>query len=100
MIVVKVVNQADLIQSLEVKGHAQSAKHGQDLICAGVSCIVTGLANAIDQLCGDVAEITLNEGFSEIIVKEQSERLQIVLNTGLIQLRMMAEQYPQYLKIK
>jgi uncharacterized protein len=100
MIFVKVEEQDNLIHQFEVSGHANSASHGYDLVCAGVSCIVTGLANAVDQLCGDSAIIDLAEGYAKITVINQSQQLETILKTGLIQLMMMAEQYPKYIKMK
>ena len=48
------------INFLEIKGHANSAPHGEDLICAAVSAVVTGgfnnLVNVSDY------EIKLEEG--------------------------------------
>ena len=60
MIRVSIISSGEIVNGLEVKGHANFAEHGKDLVCAGVSCIITGGFNALNK--EDVEEITLEEG--------------------------------------
>ena len=46
MINVRIKYKQDMIQELNVSGHAGYADRGEDLICAGVSSICIGLCNA------------------------------------------------------
>ena len=48
MISVCVKQDAEGIRMIDVSGHAMQAPHGEDLVCAGVSCIMTGALNALD----------------------------------------------------
>ena len=48
------------ITSLTVKGHANSAPHGEDLVCAAVSSILVGGCNALKE--PNCFAIKLNEG--------------------------------------
>ncbi len=48
------------INFLEVKGHANSAEYGKDLVCAAVSAIVTGGFNNLNNIKS--YEIILREG--------------------------------------
>lgn len=97
MIQVNVISHDGKPYGLEVKGHAGFAESGQDLICAGVSSIVTGGFNAFNK--DDIEIVTLESGYAKVILKEQSESLK-VLDVIIIQLQTIQESYPKYIKIK
>ena len=97
MIRVSIISSSEIATGLEVKGHANFAEHGKDLVCAGVSCIITGGFNALDK--EDVEEITLEEGYAKVIVKSGTRNVE-VLNVMIIQLQTIQESYPKFIKIK
>ena len=88
-----------LLKAITIHGHADSAPHGQDLVCAGVSAIAVGTLNALD---GSSNLILTNQiGHIEIqIVKPLTARETIILETMLIQLKTMQTSYPKYIHIK
>ena len=97
MIKVLIEKRDDSIAYLEVKGHANSADKGEDLICSAVSAILTGGFNAIDE---KEVDLTLKEGLAIAKAKKPlSPRNKIVLETILIQLQTIEEEYPNNLKI-
>ena len=49
MIHVIVKEKANQIVDLTIDGHANSAEHGQDLVCAGVSASGVGILNSLVQ---------------------------------------------------
>ncbi len=84
--------------NVRVSGHAKSAPHGEDLVCASVSSITLGTLNALEHL--DAFDIVTKEGLVEITTKHPiSHHDSIVLHTMLRQLETIAETYPQYIKI-
>ena len=97
MIRVSIISSGEIAVGLEVKGHANFAEHGKDLVCAGVSCIITGGFNAINK--EDVEEIILEEGYAKVIVKPETKNVD-VLNVMIIQLQTIQESYPKFIKIK
>ena len=87
------------INFVEVKGHANSAEYGQDLVCAAVSAVVTGgfnnLVNVKDY------EIKLDEGHALF----KSERPldahdEVVIETIVCGLNTIAETNPKFIAIK
>lgn len=86
MIRVRVVRKNHLIQSITVTGHADSDVYGHDLVCAIVSGIMTGLCNAMDILVGE-DDVIFEEGHIEIHVAKPNEKTDLILETGLIQLK-------------
>lgn len=96
MIKVDLIYNADLICGFTMKGHANTAEYGNDLVCAAVSAIVTGGFNAFND--DDVSEIALDEGYAKVIVK--TENGYSILKTIIVQLKTIEEAYPKNIKIK
>ena len=85
--------------SLVSKGHADSAPHGEDLICAAVSGILLGGINALKG-----KNFTLksdeNKGIIELCnVGKMDEHDVIVIETIIAQLQSVSRDNPKYLKI-
>ena len=87
-----------MIQSITVTGHADSDVYGHDLVCAIVSGIMTGLCNAMDQLAHE-DNMIVDEGHVEIHVTHPNEKTDLILETGLIQLKTAEEVNQDYLKV-
>ena len=56
------------LETLLAEGHAGYAEMGQDLVCAGVSCITIGTNNALDELAPGTFQTETREGFLKIRV--------------------------------
>jgi len=104
MINISVSFKDDHIIRMTVRGHAQSAHKGEDLVCASVSSITTGALNALDILVHDACELKLTKGKDpviEIIVKEgQNRDVQHILKAVLIQLKTLEETQGKYVHIQ
>ena len=88
----------DKITSIEVKGHSNKDGYGHDLVCAAISAILTGSANALTDK--DV-EITLEEGYGLIKYnKLPSDYDAVVLKTTQIQLMTVEEEEKKFIKIE
>lgn len=96
MIKVNLIYKDDELCGLTAEGHALYAEHGNDLICAAVSSILTGGFNAFDD--SDFEEISLNEGYAKVIVC--SEKGKIILQTLVVQLKTIEASYPKNIRIK
>ena len=71
MIKVLIKNEGNKFFSLEVKGHANSAPHGEDLVCAGVSAILTGGFNSLEK--PEYFKIELKEGYAYLEKKNDND---------------------------
>ncbi len=98
MIKAKYHQRGDEIVSLEVSGHAQYESKGKDLICAGVSCIVFGLMNALD-VTGK-ADISDSGNAINITVKKSDAKVQDYMELVIVQLETIAESYPEYIRLE
>ncbi len=101
MVTVQIVRDGNLTKKVEISGHADSGKYGQDLVCSAVSAISVGLLNAIDELESSTCEISIkDENHITINVVNSNETIQTILTVGIIQLKTIEESYPKNIKLK
>lgn len=84
MIHVIVKKKASQIVDLTIDGHAQSAQHGQDLVCAGVSASSVGVLNSLVQygfLENKLGTIEMETGYIHITVNNYTKEVQVILET-------------------
>ena len=86
------------VKTLTVSGHANYDKYGKDIVCAGVSAVVTGGINALENQVENI-EIISKENELGVKVINSNEYIQIVLKTILIQLETIEVSYKKYIKI-
>lgn len=99
-VVIKEKNQQ--ILDIEVSGHANSAAHGKDLVCAGVSTTCVGIANALVKnrfLEDRLGNLEIQEGYVHIEVLKSQKEIQMVLETFVTILETVEESYAKYMKI-
>ncbi len=87
------------VSSVTIKGHANAATKGEDLVCAGVSSIGIGTLNALDLLVSKDTHEELSEGFISIEVAKSNPTIQTILQTMIIQLETMQHAHAEYIKI-
>ena len=73
MIRVSAIKKNGFYSTLTVTGHAYSGDKGFDLVCAGVSSILTGALNAFDTLASDVLLTMDQQPLIQIEIKTPSE---------------------------
>lgn len=102
MIKVLIKRKQKQISQITIKGHADSAEYGKDLICASVSTAITGVINemikrnffGLGKGCYE-----LEEGFADIIIADSDREIQVVLETFVTILETIEDSYPKYLTI-
>jgi uncharacterized protein YsxB (DUF464 family) len=107
MIRVKIERQLSngFIRSFAIKGHADFAKHGQDIVCAGVSAVSVGTVNAAETLLDIVMPSEMKNGFLQAAAPEtldelKQEKLQLLLESMVVMLKNIEDMYGSYIKIE
>lgn len=99
MIKIKIKGCGKNFEFLEVKGHAKSAEYGKDLVCAGVSSIITGGFNSIKDV--NNFEFELKEGYALLKAKHTiSDYDEAVIHTIITSLKTIEEADSSYVKIE
>ena len=84
---------------IQILGHAMYDDYGKDIVCAGVSSVVTTSVNAILKLRED--SIFFEEGSTlTISVLKEDEITNALLENMIDLLSELAESYPKNIKIK
>jgi len=110
MIQVEIYRDIDHIIGFEIKGHANYASYGEDIVCAAVSALSQTALMALVKVCG-IAEDSLSykidedSGFLEVYLpnnlkKDSLESSQIVLKTFEVGIRSIVDSYPTYVTLK
>lgn len=100
MIKVRITTHQGQVNAIEISGHANSNEYGKDLVCAGVSSVVTGVCNTLahhDFL--DIGTIDFKEGYVSIASKHMTSEHQLILETLITTLENIEENYGTYIRI-
>ena len=85
-----------------IKGHADFAPIGQDIVCAAVTSNAIGVINSLDTLAKvNFDSVIGQEGFIECIVNENSlnEKTNLLLEHFELTMKSIQKDYPNNIKI-
>ena len=99
MIKVLIKSEEKKFKSLEIKGHANSAPYGEDLVCAEVSAVITGGLNNLKN--PKDFNLVLDEGYSYVeALNSISSHDEIVIETIITGLKTIEECHSKFIQIK
>ena len=84
---------------ITVKGHANYAPLGQDIVCASVSTLVQVLIKCIEDMTDDKIEYSIQPGMVDIKFGNLSENAQLLVSSFFIGAQMIADQYPNNVRL-
>lgn len=85
------------VTGFSVKGHADQAEHGQDIVCAAVSSAVYMAANTVTDVFKAEADIEVDDGLFTLKLKKPDESSVNVLKGLKLHIEALQEQYPSYI---
>lgn len=85
--------------TIAVRGHAGYAAQGYDIVCAGVSALFQTLLRSIEDLTEDLVEYSLAPGKADMHFRNLSEKSETLIDSFFIGVSLMAEEYPEYVRI-
>ena len=91
--------------TLELRGHAQSAPKGQDLVCAAASILAWTLADTVAETAEFYGNVRVREHGAEITVRaapeeDCEERCRAVFETVARGFSLLAEGYPEHVRME
>ena len=84
---------------ITVKGHANYAASGSDIVCAGVTAHAQTLIKSIKDLTDDKIEYEISRGRVDIKYGNLSEKSKTLVDSFFIGICMIAEEFPEYVRI-
>ena len=82
-----------------VSGHANYAEPGKDIVCAGVSTLAQSLIRSIESLTSDEIECEITPGWIDLRYKDLSDASKVLIDSFFIGITMIADEYPEYVRI-
>lgn len=82
-----------------VAGHAGYAPAGQDIVCAGITALTQTLIKSIEDLTEDKIQYSISPGKVDIEYGNLSERSRTLADSFFIGMCMVADEYPDYVRI-
>ncbi|HIY05162.1 MAG TPA: ribosomal-processing cysteine protease Prp [Candidatus Anaerotignum merdipullorum] len=105
MITVNIYQKENKICAFEISGHAGYAPAGADIVCAAVSILALNTLNAVERFTDTAFRVQADEktgGYLKAVFPiegMEDERVQLLLQTLLLGLSEMQEEYNQYLTL-
>jgi len=104
MIQIRITEQSSgRISSFEMKGHADFAEHGKDLVCAGASAVSFGAVNAVIALTGIMPDIEqgTDGGYLKVDFPETEKDadIQLIVKAMIVSLQTIEQDYGNHIKI-
>ena len=99
MIKVRFLIGNNQLHGFEIRGHANFAESGKDVVCASVSSAAYMAANTItDVICAN-ADAVAGDGTMRLTLNQPDEQAQAVLKGLELHLTELSKQYPENIKI-
>ena len=97
MIRVLITRKGESIVRAEVKGHANYAEYGKDIVCSGVSAIVQTAGLSAESLG---ARVSQSDGHYIIDVENDCHDMQVLLKAMEKGVKAIAGNYPKNIKME
>lgn len=92
------------IKGFLVKGHAEMAAQGQDIVCAAVSILTQATVLGVVRYLGLQPAVERRKGYLACMLSEQdkieAESVQAIFETMAIGLQEIAGQYPDFVRME
>lgn len=93
------------IAGFALRGHAEVAPKGQDIVCAAVSALAQAALIGLEEVVGVAAEVEVAEGWlrcqlPEGLPPQRQREAQVLLETLLLSLRSIEEGYGDALRVR
>ena len=102
MITIHLLRSKRGFRGYEISGHADTAPHGEDVVCAAVSVLAFYIANTFREVCKitEFQALDIEEGHFLLEVSEENlhenqwDNVQVLLQGLLKNAEQLAQQYP------
>ena len=84
---------------IQISGHANYAEEGKDIVCAGVTALTQTLVKSIEDLTEDKIEYDISPGRAAIKYRNLSGKAKTLVDSFFIGICMIADEFPDYVKI-
>ena len=80
---------------ISIRGHANYAPIGQDIVCSAVSVLVQTLIQSVEELTADKIEYDMRPGTVDIKFWSLSDHSRVLISSFFIGIQRTAEAFPE-----
>ena len=84
---------------ISIRGHANYAPIGQDIVCSAVSVLVQTLIQSVEELTADKIEYSMQPGTVDIKFWCLSDQSKVLIDAFFIGIQRTAEAFPENVSI-
>lgn len=88
-----------LKDGIEIRGHANYGKHGEDIVCSAVSALVQTLVVAVEELTEDKIEYDMQPGTVDIKFWSLSDHSKVLVDSFFLGIEGIAEAHPDNVRL-
>ena len=90
------------IKFIEATGHSGYAESGYDIVCSAVSTLMQSLAVGLKEVVNVSVDVKIDEAtpYMNISLKENNETVQVLMQTTVLSLKQVANEFTKHIKIK
>lgn len=86
-------------EGIKIRGHANYAARGKDIVCAAVSALLENLILSIEELTADTIQYSMQPGTVDIKFGDLSEQAQLLVDSFFLGVKQIAEDYPENVRL-
>ena len=87
------------MDGIQISGHANYSYDGYDIVCAGVTALTQTLIKSIEDLAEDEIEYEISPGKADIHYGNLSEKAKTLVDSFFIGSCMIADEFPDNVRI-
>ena len=84
---------------ITIKGHAGYAEPGKDIVCAAVSILTQTLIKSFEDITAAKIKYSISPGTADIKYRDLTGSAHTLLNSFFIGIKMLADEYPEYVQL-
>ena len=100
MITVVISNKNKSINKINLLGHALYDDYGKDIVCAGVSSILTTTVNAIEMFDKNYISYEIKKDNFELVINTHNEIVDNLITNMINMLEDLEKDYPKNIKLR
>ncbi len=85
--------------NIRISGHSGYDQSGRDIVCAGATALCQTLVRSIESLTDDSIEYGISPGKVDIQYGNLSEKSKTLVDSFFIGICMIADEFPDYVRI-
>ena len=94
---ITIVMSADRVK---IRGHANYAPHGQDIVCAGVTALTQTLVESLETLTSNEIKYDMSPGRVDIEIMNPDEDAQLLTDSFLVGIEMIVDEFPEHIRVE